>query len=178
MSQAYFSYDLSDIYFDSLATPISALLELDLASSTQNIAPIDVSVFACDQFDEALITFANSPACSNSEITRATISSFSGSTIQWDITDLLQTNFYTNNDSISFTLAPVAGVTNSVDFYSSESGISERPVLRLTYIENIGGLTPPSQTVLSSPANGEVIYDTSSETVSYTHLTLPTMIRV
>ena len=165
MSQAYFSYDLSDIYFDSLATPISALLELDLASSTQNIAPIDVSVFACDTFDEALITFANSPACSNSEITRATISSFSGSTIQWDITDLLQTNFYTNNDSISFTLAPAAGVTNSVDFYSSESGIFDRPVLRLTYIENIGGLTPPSQTVLSSPANGEVIYDTSSEIV-------------
>ena len=130
MSQAYFSYDLSDIYFDSLATPISALLELDLASSTQNIAPIDVSVFACDTFDEALITFANSPACSNSEITRATISSFSGSTIQWDITDLLQTNFYTNNDSISFTLAPAAGVTNSVDFYSSESGIFDRPVLR------------------------------------------------
>ena len=81
MSQAYFSYDLSDIYFDSLATPISALLELDLASSTQNIAPIDVSVFACDTFDEALITFANSPACLNSEITRATISSFSGNAV-------------------------------------------------------------------------------------------------
>ena len=34
MSQAYFSYDLSDIYFDSLATPISALLELGLPFAT------------------------------------------------------------------------------------------------------------------------------------------------
>ena len=32
-------------------------------------------------------------------------------------------------------------------------------------MKNIGGLTPPSQTMLGSPANGEVIYDTSSDIV-------------
>ena len=44
VNEAYFSFDLSDIFFDSYATPISAIFELELASSTQNINPIDVSV--------------------------------------------------------------------------------------------------------------------------------------
>ncbi len=166
ISQPYFSYNLSDIHFDSFAMPISAIFEIQLASSTQNINPIDVSVYSCDQFSESTISFANAPSCSTTEITKTTISSYTGTRAQWDITNLLQTNFQTNNDTISFTLSAQSGVTNFVDFYSSENVDSLRPVLRLTYIENIGGLTPPSQTVLSSPSNGEIIYDTSSEVIA------------
>ena len=39
LSQAYFEYNLSDIHFGNLATPISAIFEIQLASSVQNINP-------------------------------------------------------------------------------------------------------------------------------------------
>ena len=58
----FFEYNLSDIHFGSLATPISAVFEVQLASSVQNLNPIDVSVYACDLFDELSITFVNSPS--------------------------------------------------------------------------------------------------------------------
>ena len=166
ISQAYFSFNLSDIYFDPIATPISAVLELQLASSTQNINPFEVSVFACDQFVEASVTYTNAPTCSNTEVTKTTISSNSGTDVEWDITSLLQTNFFTNNDSVTFTLVPEIGVTNNIEFYSSENIDNLKPNLKIIYIENIGGLTPPSQPVLSNPSNGEILYDTSDIIIS------------
>ena len=162
INEPYFSFDLSDIFFDSYATPISAIFELQLASSTQNINPIDVSVFACDQFDESLLGQVT-PVCSGTELTKTTISTSNSGTVQWDITSLLQYNFNTGNDTISFVLSPQSGVTNFVDFYSSESQNSLRPKLKLTYIENIGGLTPPSQPSLVTPSNGDILYDTTGD---------------
>ena len=162
INEPYFSFDLSDIFFDSYATPISAIFELQLASSTQNINPIDVSVFACDQFDESILGQVT-PVCSGTELTKTTISTSNSGTVQWDITSLLQYNFNTGNDTISFVLSPQSGVTNFVDFYSSESQNSLRPKLKLTYIENIGGLTPPSQPTLVTPSNGDILYDTTGD---------------
>ena len=49
-----------------------------------------------------------------------TISS-SGSSVQWDITTLLQNNFATGNNTVSFTLAPEATSTTYVDLYSFEN---------------------------------------------------------
>ena len=166
INQAYFSYNISDIYFDTIAIPVTAVFELQVASTTQNINPFDVSVFACDEFIEDTLTYVNTPSCSGIEITKTTISSYSGSTLQWDITTLLQTNFATNNESISFTLIPQTGSNSFVDFYSSDNIAPLRPVLSITYLENIGGLTPPSQPVLNSPLNGDILYDTSSTIVS------------
>ena len=166
LSQTFFEFNLSNIHFGSLATPISAVFEVQLASSVQNLNPIDVSVYACDQFDELSITFVNSPSCSSTEITMTTISSYSGSSVQWDITTLLQNNFATGNNTVSFTLAPEATSTTYVDLYSFENDDLLSPKLILTYIENIGGLTPPSQTTLISPSNGEIIYDTTNVIVS------------
>ena len=112
------------------------------------------------------ISHANSPTCSSDEITKTTISSNTANSVQWDITSLLQENFLTNNHSISFTLATSNSVTNYVQFYSSENLASLKPKLSLTYIENIGGLTPPSQVTLVSPSNGEIMYDTSGDIVT------------
>ena len=162
VSEAYFSFDLSDIFFDTYATPISAIFELDLASNTQSINPIDVSVYACDQFDEMSLSQVT-PSCSTTELTKTTISSSNTGTLQWDITNLLQYNFNTANDSISFVLSPQTGVTSFFDVYSSESPNAVRPMLKLTYIENIGGLTPPSQTTLTTPNNGDILYDTTGD---------------
>ena len=39
-------------------------------------------------------------------------------------------------------------------------------MLKLTYIENIGGLTPPSQTTLTTPNNGDILYDTTGDVVA------------
>ena len=61
INQAYFSYNLSDIYFDSIAIPVTAVFELQVASTTQNINPFDVSVFACDEFMEDTLTYVNTP---------------------------------------------------------------------------------------------------------------------
>ena len=33
----------------------------------------------------------------------------------------------------------------------------------MTYIENIGGLTPPSQPTLVTPSNGDILYDTTGD---------------
>ncbi|MEC8249681.1 MAG: DNRLRE domain-containing protein, partial [Candidatus Thermoplasmatota archaeon] len=165
-NQAYFMYNLSELYFDSFATPISAIFEIQLSGTQQNINPIEVSVYACSTFDETAISYANSPTCSSDEITKTTISSNTANSVQWDITSLLQENFLTNNRSISFTLATSNSVTNYVQFYSSENLASLKPKLSLTYIENIGGLTPPSQVTLVSPSNGEIMYDTSGDIVT------------
>ena len=83
--------------------------------------------------------------------------------MQWDITNLLQYNFNTGNDTISFVLSPQTGVTHFVDVHSSDGQNSLRPTLKLTYIENIGGLTPPSQPVLVTPNDGEILYDTTGD---------------
>ena len=96
-------------------------------------------------------------------MTKTTISSSNTGTLQWDITNLLQYNFNTANDSISFVLSPQTGVTSFFDVYSSESPSAVRPMLKLTYIENIGGLTPPSQTTLTTPNNGDILYDTTGD---------------
>ena len=85
ISETYFLYNLSDIYFDNLATPISAIFEVQLASGTQNINPIEVSLYACNEFDELTINQII-PVCSATEVTKTTISSTSSGTIQWDIT--------------------------------------------------------------------------------------------
>ena len=66
ISETYFLYNLSDVYFDNLATPISAIFEVQLASGTQNINPIEVSLYACNEFDELTINQIT-PVCSATE---------------------------------------------------------------------------------------------------------------
>ena len=123
-------------------------------------------MYACDTFDELTLTHTSAPSCSNTQITQRTISTYSNTRIQWDITTLLQTNLQSNNDSISFTLSTSPTASSFVDFYSSENADALRPKLRLVYVENIGGLTPPSQPVLNNPTNGEIIYDTTGDVVA------------
>ncbi|DAC53108.1 MAG TPA: DNRLRE domain-containing protein, partial [Candidatus Poseidoniaceae archaeon] len=160
--EAYFEYNLSELYFVPTATPISMTLELEVISNMITQSPIAVSVYACDGFEESLISYQSTPTCSTSEITRTSITGTSGNLVSWDLTYLGQTNFFTNNDTLSFKLTAVSGQNNFIEFHSSESINGMKPTINLTYIENINQYLPPSQPLPISPSDGEILYDVSN----------------
>ena len=57
-----------------------------------------------------------------------------------------------------------AGTASSLhSFHSGESSSTTlRPVLRVDYVDNVAGVIPPAQPVLLSPADGTVLYNTTT----------------
>ena len=160
--ETYFEFNLSDLFFVPTATPISMLLELEVSSNQITQSPMSVALYACDNFDELLISSSSIPSCSSTEITRTSITGSSGNIVTWDLTSLGQTNFFTNNDSLSFKLSAITGQNNFIDFHSSESNTGMKPRINLTYIENIDQYMPPAQPLPITPLDGEILYDATS----------------
>ena len=164
-SDIILDFDLSQIPWPSAITPTSMILEMNLQSTSQSSSPLTVSAYACSSFSETLVTSANAPICSNNEITRTTLTSSSSGAVEWDLTALGQANFASNN--LSFTvILDAENVSSSYDFITSEGAATLQPKLVLEYVDNIGGILPPSQPVLSTPVDGSVLYDSSNDIIA------------
>ena len=59
--ETYFEFNLSDLFFVPTATPISMLLELEVSSNQITQSPMSVALYACDNFDELLISSSSIP---------------------------------------------------------------------------------------------------------------------
>ena len=73
-TEAYFEFNLSEIYFTQNSTPVSMLFELSIATTATNSNPITIAAFGCDSFDESTLVFSNTPSCNTNEITLTTYS--------------------------------------------------------------------------------------------------------
>jgi len=164
-SDILLDFDLSNIPWPNAITPTSMILEMNLQSAGQSSSPLTVSVYACSSFSEQTVTSVTAPLCSTTEITRTTITPSNSGAVQWDLTSLGQLNFATGNLSFSIIL-DAANVSSGYDFHTSEGPEYLHPKLVLEYVDNVGGIVPPSQPVLSSPSDGSVLYDTTGETIS------------
>jgi len=162
----YFQYNLSDIYFTPTSMPTSAIFQLASSSSLAVINPMTVSVYKCQSFEELSISYASSPQCLSNEETRTTIFGVTNQTLQWDITSIVQQSFINNNDTFAFKLSAGSNSTNFIEVYSSDTSTNMIPSLSLTYFENINGYTPPSQPVLTSPFDGEILYDATNPIIT------------
>ena len=167
VQDAYFQYNLSDIFFAPTTTPTSMIFELNMVAGQASQGPISVAVYACDSFDETTISSVNLPTCSTNEATRTTITGGTGSVATWDLTSLGQNNFFTQNRTISFKLQIVSGLNNYIQFHSSETTSGIKPIINLTFIENLDGYLPPGQVNLVAPADGEILYDVNGGLVTY-----------
>ena len=164
-SDIILDFDLSQIPWPSATTPTSMILEMNLQSTSQSSSPLTVSAYACSTFSEMSVTSANAPVCSTNEITRTTLTSSSSGIVEWDLTALGQSNFA--NGNLSFTIILDAeNVSSSYDFVTSEGIETLQPKLVLEYVDNIGGILPPSQPILNTPVDGTILYDVSSEIIS------------
>ena len=168
--ESYFQYNLSELFFVPTATPISMVLELEIYSNQITQSPMSVALFACDSFDELTISSSFAPSCSNTETTRTSIVASSGNKIIWDLTSLGQTNFFTNNNTLSFKLSSTSGHNNLVEFHSSETSSGVKPTINLTYIENLDQYMPPTQPIPISPQDGEIIYDDATLPIGATQV--------
>ena len=164
-SDILLDFDLSNIPWPNAITPTSMILELNLQSAGQSTSPLTVSAFACSSFSEQTVTAASAPLCSTTEITRTTITPSNSGVVQWDLTSLGQANLASGN--LSFTIIlDAANVSSGYDFHTSEGPENLQPKLVLEYVDNVGGIIPPSQPALTSPSDGSVLYDTTGETIS------------
>tara|TARA_B110000459_G_scaffold204073_1_gene264001 strand:+ start:2392 stop:11643 length:9252 start_codon:yes stop_codon:yes gene_type:complete len=164
-SDILLDFDLSQIPWPSAITPTSMILEMNLISTGTSSSPLTVSAYACSTFNEMTLTSANAPSCSNNEITRTTLTSNSNGVVEWDLTALGQSNFANGNFSFTIIL-DAENVSSSYDFVTSEGAATLQPKLVLEYVDNIGGVLPPSQPILNTPIDGTVLYDVSSEIIS------------
>ncbi|MDG1551255.1 MAG: DNRLRE domain-containing protein, partial [Candidatus Poseidoniaceae archaeon] len=164
-SDIILDFDLSQIPWTSALTPTSMILEMNLDSSNPSSSPLTVSAYACSSFVELTVTSANAPLCATNEITRTTLTSSSSGVVEWDLTALGQANFATGN--LSFTvILDAENVSAGYDFVTSEGATNLQPKLVLEYVDNVGGIMPPSQPVLSLPLDGSILYDSSSDIIS------------
>ncbi len=161
---ALLELNLSEVALPSLLTATSAKLNLMISSSSILGGSFSISAFACDSFDENLVTFQNSPTCSTTEITRTSILQGSNGYIEFDLTSLIQSNLANQNKSISIILKSNQASSSYIKFLSSDSTFP--PILTLDYFINTNGLIPPSQTVLISPLDGSIMYDTTGDTIA------------
>ena len=96
-------------------------LELEVSSNQITQSPMSVALYACDSFDELSLQTISMPNCSSTEITRTSLILVAETSQHGILLTLGQTNFFTNNDSISFKLTAIAGQNNFIQFHSSES---------------------------------------------------------
>ena len=103
---------------------------------------------------------ATAPTCSTTEITRSTLTLNNPfGWVEWDLTSLAQSNIANGNTTMTFMLAMIGSTGSSHSFYSSEySDDAYHPHLVLDYVDNVNGIVPPGQPMLTSPADGQVLY--------------------
>jgi hypothetical protein len=161
-SRIIMTFDLSELPFPAAMTPTSALLSL-YRSNVTGTSSLTVSAHACDTFFENSVTWNNAPSCSATEVTRSTllVSPTAGWQV-WDITSLAQSNIANNNQTLTVMLQSVGVPSSGHSFYDWNSNETLRPALVLDYVDNVDGVIPPAQPVLTYPNDGDILYNTSS----------------
>jgi len=152
-------FDLSEMPFPSAMTPTQTLLKM--YRYIPATAPMIVSVYACDTFNENSVHWQSAPTCSTTEVTRTTLTTIPPTGwFEWDITSLTQSNVANGNLTLTLLLKAYGNTSALHEFNSSdESDDSLRPKLVHRYVDNVDGVLPPAQPTLISPADGAVIYD-------------------
>jgi len=161
-SQVLLEFDLSSLPWPAAITPTSMLLSLYRTSVTGTSATT-VSAHACSSFVEATVDWSTSGPCSNSEITRSTLTlSPASGWASWDLTSLAQSNIANGNLTMTILLKSVGAPATNHAFYSSDgSNTLLRPKLVIDYVDNVNGVLPPAQPALSTPQDGSVLYNVS-----------------
>ena len=165
-SQIYLEFDLSSMTWPSAMTPTSMLLNMYRTGVT-GTSSTTISAHACSTFSESSVTWNSNVACTTSEITRSTLTLTPATGwVEWDLTSLAQSNVANGNLTMTVLLKTIGTPSTSHSFYSSE-GVNEsfRPRLVLQYVDNVNGIQPPAQPVLTSPQDGEVLYNTTNPTL-------------
>ena len=80
----------------------------------------------------------------------------------WDITSLAQSNAANGNDTLTVMLKSVGNPSSGHTFYDNAAQESLRPRLILDYVDNVDGIIPPAQPVLTYPNDGAILYNTST----------------
>ena len=101
------------------------------------------------------------------EITRSTLTlTPAAGWVNWDLTSLAQDNVANGNLTMTVLLKSVGTPATNHAFYSSEvSNIALRPQLTFEYVDNVNGIQPPSQPVLTFPQDGQVLYNSTAPTL-------------
>ena len=161
-SKIVLTFDLNELPFPTTMTPTSALLSL-YRYNVSGTSSLTVSAHACDTFDEDNVTWNSSPTCSNTEITRSTMFVVPTVGVQiWDITSLAQSNAANGNNTLTVMLKSVGNPSSGHSFYDNSALESLRPRLILDYVDNVDGIIPPAQPVLTYPNDGAILYNTST----------------
>ena len=165
-SQIYLEYDLNSMPWPSTMTPTSMLLGLYRTGVTGTTSTT-ISAHACAPFSESSVTWNSNVACQTSEITRSTLTlSPASGWVEWDLTSLAQDNVANGNLTMTILLKSVGTPATNHAFASSEvSTETLRPRLVLQYVDNVNGIQPPAQPVLTSPQDGQVMYNLSASTL-------------
>ena len=159
-SRILMEFDLTNIPWPAAITPTQMMLKL-YQTSVGGTASTTVGVYACSGFSESTVVWVNAPACSTTEITRSTLTLSSPvGWKEWDLTSLAQSNLANGNTTMTFMLKQIGTTGSSHSFYSSDfSNSIFHPHIVFDYVDNVNGIVPPSQPVLTSPADGQVLYD-------------------
>jgi len=161
-SNLMLTFDLSELPFPTTMTPTSALLSL-YRYNVSGTSSLTVSAHACDTFVEDSVTWNSAPTCSSSEVTRSTmlVTPTNGWQV-WDITSLAQSNVANGNNTLTVMLQSVGTPSSGHSFYDNSASQSLRPKLILDYVDNVDGVIPPAQPTLTYPADGAILYNTST----------------
>jgi hypothetical protein len=162
-AQILLEFDLNEFPLPAATTPTNVLIRLNRTMITGS-SSLTVSAHACASFSENSATWNNNPTCSANEITRTTLGVGVVSTwAEWDITGLAQSNIANGNKTLTVLLKAIGTPMSSHRFASSDNvNQNVRPQLVFEYVDNVDGIAPPSQASLIVPADGSVLYDTSS----------------
>ena len=166
-TQMLITFDLGELPFPAAMTPTSALLSM-YRHNVSGTSSLTVSAHACDSFNENSVTWNNSPSCLTSEITRSTLLMAPPNTwVEWDITSLAQANVLNGNNTLTVLLQSVGTPGSRHGFHSGDFwDETYRPRLILDYVDNVNGVLPPAQPTLNYPADGAILYNTSSWVLS------------
>ena len=158
-SRILMEFDLSNIPWPAAITPTQMMLKM-YQTSVGGTASTTIGVYPCSSFSESNVVWANAPVCSNTEITRSTLTLSSPvGWMEWDLTSLAQSNLANGNTTMTFMLKQI-GTGSSHTFYSSDFSNSVfHPHIVFDYVDNVNGIVPPGQPVLTSPSDGQVLYD-------------------
>ncbi|MBN29307.1 MAG: hypothetical protein CMB34_01400 [Euryarchaeota archaeon] len=159
-SSLLMEFDLSNIPWPTAMTPTQMMLRL-YQPGVSGTSSTTIAAYPCSGFTESSVVWATAPSCSTAEITRSTLTLTNPfGWMEWDLTSLAQSNIANGNTTMTFKLALVGSTGSSHNFYSSEYSDEEyRPHIVLDYVDNVNGIVPPAQPVLTTPSDGEVLYE-------------------
>ena len=159
-SSLLMEFDLSNIPWPTAMTPTQMMLRM-YQPGVSGTSSTTIAAYPCSGFTESSVVWATAPTCSTAEITRSTLTLINPfGWMEWDLTSLAQSNIANGNTTMTFMLALVGSTGSSHNFYSSEySDADYRPHVVLDYVDNVNGIVPPAQPVLTTPADGEVLYE-------------------